>query len=213
MHSIVSHIFTPTVGFCFRSKQNPFRPNYIHFWNTFGTVPGACPDEDLTARRRRVAVAFTSPACTPSLGISRFRLCSLRPLSSSAKKCEKGRQQLVLSTPDPSPFAAFPCAGRPAPSPFHSPRNGRSFLDITGHPGPELPFGQDRLIPMWVATRAVQQKSRIARSQSAAQMLDFLRLSKDGSVITAESCKAFIASLPPRAVATRPSRYPAGVTG
>src|SRR6516164_4236484 len=43
-----------------------------------------------------------------------------------------------------------------------------------------VPFGQDRLIPIWVATLAVQQKSRIVRFDSAAQMLDFFRLSKDG---------------------------------
>jgi len=43
-----------------------------------------------------------------------------------------------------------------------------------------LPFGQDRLIPIWVATLAVQQKSRVVRFQSAAQILDFFRLSKDG---------------------------------
>src|SRR5215472_7018392 len=43
-----------------------------------------------------------------------------------------------------------------------------------------VPFGQDRLIPIWVATLAVQQKSRIVRFESAAQMLDFFHLSKDG---------------------------------
>src|SRR6516165_4604263 len=43
-----------------------------------------------------------------------------------------------------------------------------------------VPFGQDRLIPIWVATLAVQQKSRVVRFDSAAQMLDFFRLSKDG---------------------------------
>jgi hypothetical protein len=49
-----------------------------------------------------------------------------------------------------------------------------------GHPEFGLPFGQDRLIPIWVATLAVQQKSRIVRFESAAQMLDFFHLSKDG---------------------------------
>jgi len=43
-----------------------------------------------------------------------------------------------------------------------------------------VPFGQDRLIPIWVATLVVQQKSQIVRFQSAAQMLDFFHLSKDG---------------------------------
>jgi len=43
-----------------------------------------------------------------------------------------------------------------------------------------VPFGQDRLIPIWVATLAVQQKSRTVSFESAAQMLDFFHLSKDG---------------------------------
>jgi len=59
-------------------------------------------------------------------------------------------------------------------------RNGRFFLEITGHPRFGLPFGQDRLIPIWVATLAVQQKSRTVHFDSAARMFDFFRLSKDG---------------------------------
>jgi hypothetical protein len=43
-----------------------------------------------------------------------------------------------------------------------------------------VPFGQDRLIPIWVATLALQQKNRTIRFDSAAQMLDFFRLPKDG---------------------------------
>jgi hypothetical protein len=38
---------------------------------------------------------------------------------------------------------------------LHSRRNGRFCLDITGHPQFGLPFGQDRLIPIWVATLAL----------------------------------------------------------
>ena len=43
-----------------------------------------------------------------------------------------------------------------------------------------VPFGQDRLIPIWVATLAVQQKGRTIHFDSAAQMLDFFHLPKDG---------------------------------
>ena len=43
-----------------------------------------------------------------------------------------------------------------------------------------VPFGQDRLISIWVATLAVKQKSRTVRFESAAQMLEFLQLPKDG---------------------------------
>jgi hypothetical protein len=43
-----------------------------------------------------------------------------------------------------------------------------------------VPFGQDRLIPIWVATLALRQKSRTVQFGSAAQMLEFFRLAKDG---------------------------------
>ena len=59
-------------------------------------------------------------------------------------------------------------------------RNGRFFLQIVAHPQYGLPFGQDRLIPIWLATLAVWQKSREVHFNSAAQMLDFFHLPKDG---------------------------------
>jgi hypothetical protein len=43
-----------------------------------------------------------------------------------------------------------------------------------------VPFGQDRLIPIWVATLALQKKSRIVRFESASQMLAFFGLQPDG---------------------------------
>jgi len=59
-------------------------------------------------------------------------------------------------------------------------RNGRFFLQIVAHPQYGLPFGQDRLIPIWVATLALWQKSREVHFDSAARMLDFFHLPKDG---------------------------------
>jgi hypothetical protein len=59
-------------------------------------------------------------------------------------------------------------------------RNGRFFLQIVAHPQYGLPFGQDRLIPIWLATLALWQKSRELHFDSAAQMLDFFHLPKDG---------------------------------
>src|SRR5215467_10016282 len=43
-----------------------------------------------------------------------------------------------------------------------------------------VPFGQDRLIPIWVATLALRQKTRTVHFKSAAQMLEFFRFPKDG---------------------------------
>jgi hypothetical protein len=59
-------------------------------------------------------------------------------------------------------------------------RNGKFFLHILGHPDFGLPFGQDRLIPIWVATLALRQKSRTVHFGHAAQILEFFRFPKDG---------------------------------
>jgi hypothetical protein len=54
------------------------------------------------------------------------------------------------------------------------------FLQVLGHPQFELPYGQDRLIPIWVATIAVRQRNRVVRFGAASEILDFFRLFKDG---------------------------------
>src|SRR6185436_7438292 len=59
-------------------------------------------------------------------------------------------------------------------------RNGLFTLQITGHPDFGLPFGQDRLVPIFLATLAVRQQSQIIRFKSAAQMLDTFGMAKGG---------------------------------
>jgi len=59
-------------------------------------------------------------------------------------------------------------------------RNGRLVLEIVGHPDFGLPFGQDRLVPLWVATLAVRQKSRTILFRSGAEILEEFDLPGDG---------------------------------
>jgi hypothetical protein len=59
-------------------------------------------------------------------------------------------------------------------------RNGFFTLQITGHPDFGLPFGQDRLVPIFLATLAVRQRSQTIRFKSAAQMLDTFGMAKGG---------------------------------
>lgn len=59
-------------------------------------------------------------------------------------------------------------------------RNGRFVLEIVAHPDFGLPFGQDRLIPLWVATLAVRQKSKTILFRSAAEILEEFDLPRDG---------------------------------
>ena len=62
----------------------------------------------------------------------------------------------------------------------HVRKNGRYFLRIVGDPKFGLPFGQDRLIPLWVATVALRTNSPEVLFNSGAEILDAFGLPKDG---------------------------------
>jgi hypothetical protein len=51
-------------------------------------------------------------------------------------------------------------------------RNGNFVLQITGHPNYGLPFGQARIVPIYLATLAVRQQSQTIRFRTAADMLE-----------------------------------------
>jgi hypothetical protein len=51
-------------------------------------------------------------------------------------------------------------------------RNGCFVLQVTGHPDFGVPFGKDRLVPIFLATLAIQQKSQTIRFRTAAEMLE-----------------------------------------
>jgi hypothetical protein len=92
---------------------------------------------------------------------------------------ETGNQKLCFSS-RPFVLCALPVRPLPAGQLLYERRNGHFVLQITGHPEYGLPFGQDRLVPIFLATLAVQQKSRTIRFRSAAEMLAMFGMSKGG---------------------------------
>ncbi|MGH9396652.1 MAG: replication protein RepA [Terriglobia bacterium] len=115
----------------------------------------------------------------PSIGITKRRLKRLETIQLVREERARGKQELAYHT-RPFVLCGIPLRRPPQHLLSYTRRNGKLFLDITGHPRFGLPFGQDRLIPIWVATLAVQQKSRVVHFDSAARMLDFFHMSKDG---------------------------------
>src|SRR5215471_7877481 len=105
MHSFFFIALRQLWDSAFAQNRTPFDP----ITYTFGTLleQWSVPARGRTSRSG--AAASPSPS-GPQPALSSLGICrdsgfgSLRPLSSSAKKCEKGRQQLALSKPDPSPF-------------------------------------------------------------------------------------------------------------
>jgi hypothetical protein len=68
-------------------------------------------------------------------------------------------------------LCGLPIRRLPAETRAYTRRNGRFFLEIVGHPEYGIPFGQDRLVLLWLATEAVRTRSPIVRFESASQIL------------------------------------------
>ena len=115
----------------------------------------------------------------PRLGISKRRLKQLELVQIVREQRESGKQELAFHA-RPFVLCGLPLR-RPASGQLtYSRHSGNFSLQIVGHPTYGLPFGQDRLIPIWVATLALRQKSRIVHFQNASELLAFFGLCPDG---------------------------------
>jgi hypothetical protein len=56
----------------------------------------------------------------------------------------------------PFVFCGLPIRRPPEGELLHQRRNGQFVLHVTGHPGYGLPWGQDRLVPIFLATLAIR---------------------------------------------------------
>src|SRR5471030_528399 len=92
---------------------------------------------------------------------------------------EEGRQAIGFNS-RPFILCGLPVRRPPKGTRDYVRRNGRFTLEITGHRDYGLPFGQDRVIPIWLATIALRQKSKTVKFRSAAELLDAFGLGKDG---------------------------------
>jgi hypothetical protein len=145
-----------------------------HFWNT-----------SVKPRRQghtlgRPEFCFASvPSVLPNVGISKRHLKQLDSICLVREQRANGQQELGFQA-RPFVLCGLPLRRPPSTQQVHRRRNGKFFLHIVAHPDFGLPYGQDRLIPIWIATLAVRQKSSVVRFQAAAEILEFFRLSKDG---------------------------------
>jgi hypothetical protein len=92
---------------------------------------------------------------------------------------EQGGQELAFNS-RPFVLCGLPIRRPPDGTHRYTRRNGRFRLEVTGDPEHGIPYGQDRLIPIWFATLAVRQKSRTVYFRSAAEILEEFDLPKDG---------------------------------
>jgi hypothetical protein len=107
----------------------------------------------------------------PDLLVSKQRLRQSESLSMVRLKRDSAAQSLGFAS------RPFVLCGLPVKRPakgilLHERRNGAFLLQVTGHPTYGLPWGQDRLVPIFLATLAVRQQQRTISFPSAREMLD-----------------------------------------
>lgn len=81
----------------------------------------------------------------------------------------------------PFVLCGLPIKRPPKGALMHERRNGQFLLQVTGHPSYGVPWGQDRLVPIFLATLAVRQQKQTITFRSAAEMLDLFGMQQGGS--------------------------------
>jgi hypothetical protein len=107
----------------------------------------------------------------PDLVISKRRMRKAEFIECVRMNREASQQVLGFSS------RPFVLCGLPVKMPapgclLHERRNGQFVLQVTGHPSYGVPWGQDRLVPIFLATLAVRQQTPRITFDSAAEMLD-----------------------------------------
>jgi hypothetical protein len=116
----------------------------------------------------------------PDYVVSKRRMRKVESIECVRLNREGARQNLGFSS------RPFVLCGLPVKRPasgclLHERRNGQFVLQVTGHPSYGLPWGQDRLVPIFLATLAIRQKSPRITFDSAAQMLDTFAMQQGGT--------------------------------
>ncbi len=115
----------------------------------------------------------------PELVVSKRKLRVAEACCQVRLKREEGNQNLGFSS-RPFVLCGLPVKKPAATDLLYERRNGNFVLQITGHPSFGLPWGQDRLILIYLATLAVQQQNQTIRFRSASEMLEAFALHKGG---------------------------------
>jgi hypothetical protein len=116
----------------------------------------------------------------PSFVVSNRRMRKLEAIRMVRENREFERQNLGFSA-RPFVLCGLPVKRPAAGCQLHQRRNGQFVLQVTGHPSYGLPWGQDRLVPIFLATTAIRQQTPRITFDSAAAMLDTFGLQQGGS--------------------------------
>lgn len=115
----------------------------------------------------------------PELVVSRQKLRQAEGISLIREKRDERKQNICFAS-RPFVLCGLPVRQLPKGQLLYERRNGRFTLQVTGHPDFGVPFGQDRIVPIFLATMAVKLQSPVLRFRSAAEMLETFGMQKGG---------------------------------
>ena len=95
----------------------------------------------------------------PELVVSKQKLRQGEGSCMVRLKREEGKQNVGFSS-RPFVLCGLPVRKPAAGEMLYERRNGDFVLQITGHPNYGLPFGQDRIVPIYLATRCANKVRR-----------------------------------------------------
>jgi len=150
-------------------------PQPDHLWSR-ARLP---PSQAGTSSRLNPGLASVE-SILPQVGITKQVVKKLEAIQMVREQRESRRQAIAFHA-RPFVLCGLPLRRPPTDQILYTRRNGTFLLEITAHPRFGLPYGQDRLIPIWLATLALQQKNRTVHFETPAHLLDYFRLRKDGS--------------------------------
>ena len=138
--------------------------------------------EVVPEHRERAALApvgsFLADA-HPELFISKQSMGKVQSIECVRLKRETAQQNLGFSS-RPFVLCGLPVRKLPDGQLVYERRNGKFVLQITGHPEFGVPYGQDRIVPIFLASLAVRQKRQAIRFRTASEMLETFGMHKGG---------------------------------
>ncbi len=164
-------------------------PGQQRFWRDDGGHLGQNPPaQQFGFCRQPVALVIAETQVTFTqllaklavLVVSKQALRKIAALELVRSKRETASQTLGFAS-RPYVLCGLPVKRPPKGQLLHQRRNGHFVLQVTGHPTYGLPWGQDRLVPIFIATLAIHQQSARITFDSAAEMLDTFGMQQGGS--------------------------------
>jgi hypothetical protein len=143
------------------------------------TLSGGVPQSGTRRQSSLETVGSVLKRTQPELIISKQRIRQVEGIELVRNKREQGNQALCFSS-RPFVLCGLPVRKPPEGELVFERRNGQFVLQVTGHPNYGVPYGQDRIVPIFLATLAVRQKSQTIRFKTAAEMLETFGMHKGG---------------------------------